>query len=227
MKATGGLNPVDAFKAGADILLCPDNPFELMESLGKAIEQDKNLISRAVEAISAQEMLLAKLNAINNIPCKDPWAKECLSTAAAQSGIVSCGDDNITFKAGDTVYYMEPEIYPFSEYQATAFLEQLKANGVKVLPYTDRAQNLIIATFSNYAAFSGQINFTQAQKELVQKTVTGAKKSVLISFGSPFVNKDINNLGRYLMAGTQNESYQRVCADILTSKASAKGKMPV
>lgn len=226
MKATGGLNPVDAFKAGADILLCPDNPFELMEKLRKETEADKSLVTRAVEALSAQEMLLAKFNGINDIPCKDPWAEETLSRACAQSGIASQGKE-ITFKKGDTVYYMEPEIYPFNEYQAKPFLESLKKKGVNVLPYADGpADNLIVATFSNYAAFSGQINFSEEQKKIVQKAVSAAKKSALVTFGSPFVNQGIENLGRFLMAGTQSEAYQQVAAEILCGNLPAKGKMP-
>lgn len=227
MKATGGLNPVDAFKAGADILLCPDNPFELIESLKKEIEKDKSLVARAVEALSAQEMLLAKLNAINNIPCKDPWAQECLSQSAAESGIASVGNTTV-FSKGDTVHYLEADIYPSTDFKATALLNKLKANGIKVLPYDGKAaDNLVVSTFSNYAAFSGHINFTPEQKELVQKAVSQAEKSVLISFGSPFVNLGISNLDRFLMAGTQTDIYQKVCADILAGKAKAKGQMPV
>jgi len=228
MKATGGLNPLDAFRAGADILLCPDNPFELMESLKKAVSEDKTLVGRAVEALSAQEMLLAKLNSINNIPCKDPWAEETLSLSAAESGIVSQGNADTIFKAGSTVYYMEPEIYPFTEYKAKTFLKQLKENGVTVLPYSYGAvENLLVATFANYAAFSGQINFTPKQKETVQKAVVSARKSALISFGSPFVNLGITNLDRYIMAGTQSDPYQYVAAQIICGKAQAKGKMPL
>ncbi len=227
MKATGGLNPVDAFKAGADILLCPDNPLELIKTLEQEIEKDKTLVSRAVEAISAQEMLLAKLNAINDIPCKDPWANECLSQTAAESGIASLGN-NAVFEKGDTVYYLEPDIYPATDFKANALLARLKENGINILPYDWKlVDNLIISTFSNYAAFSGHINFTAEQKELVQKAVAAAQKSALISFGSPFVNLGISNLDRFLMAGTQTDIYQTVCADILTGKAKAKGQMPV
>lgn len=228
MKATGGLNPIDAFKAGADVLLCPDNPFEVLAELKAEIAKDKVLVERAVSAISVQEMMLAKLNTFNPLHCKDPFDTDsfCLTVAEAA---VACTGKNIVLKKNSEIYYLEADIYPANDFKADDFVAELKANGIKVKPYKqgDKPELLVVSTMSNYAAFSGHINFTAEQKELVHSAVKAAQNSVLISYGSPFVNSGIEGLSQFLMAGTQTGHFQKVCAEILLGLREPRGTMPV
>lgn len=228
MKATGGLNPVDAFKAGADILLCPEDPFAAIEELKREVHKDRALIDHAISAISGQEMLIAKLRPQSDFLQKDYKAEgEKLSYDCAQNGICQIGEE-IALKKGSTVNLLEVDIYPQGDIQAESFYNQLKANGIKIKTYKEggKCETLIITTMANYAAFSGKINFSEEQKTLLQKAISKAGKVVLVSFGSPFVNEGLK-VNSFLMAGTQTEPFQKVCADILTGKTKAKGNMPV
>ena len=227
MKATGGLDPLDTFKAGADILLCPDNPLALMARLKEMLAQNPSLKKRAADALSNQEMMHAKLASCIPRDCKDPW-QDTLSQEAAQEGVAAVGG---VFKipSGATALYLEPDTYPEENFKATEFLKTLKDGGVKIMPYRPgiQADYLVATTFSNYAAFSGQINFTREQKDLLNTALTAQCKSVLVSFGSPFVNLGLDNLTLFLMAGTQSADFQKHSAQILLGAAKAKGVMPV
>lgn len=223
MKAIGPLDPLDAFKAGADILLCPSEPLTLIERLKQIVKQNP---VRAQEAISQQEKLITKLSSIQPIPCKNNSACKVLNTDIAKNGIVQKG----SFKAekGENVYYLEAETYPSKEWRAKTFTEYLKKQGINIKPYHTRVKNgkVIIATYSNYAAFSGQINFTEEQKKILQKILNENKQNVLISYGSPFVDKDLEKLNCFLMAGSAGEEFEQTAAEILLGKLPAKGKMP-
>ncbi len=216
MKATGGLDPLDCLRAGADVLLCPDNPFELMQRLEFAVREDKTLVPRAISALSAQELLLAKLNSFVHVPPKEEIGKDSLSEACAQNALSVTGAP-VNFSKRGVISYMEADIYPSREYQANAFLDELKAQGYKVKPYEEGAPctNLVITTFANYAAFSGHINFTKEQFAAVQKAFKCAKKSVLVSFGSPFVNLELKGLGSFVFAGTQSAAFQAAAARVI------------
>lgn len=228
MKATGGLDPVDAFKAGADILLCPDDPFALMPKLKAEIMKDRNLIDRAISAISEQEMMSVKLKAAKDFMCKDCAEEaEKLSAETARFGVCLNGE-NIILKPGKNIRFMEPDSQSKGERQFPVFYEILEAAGIKLKPYKEgeRCDILLIASAVDYAAFSGKINFTPEQKNFINKAVQKAGNSVLISFGSPFLNEGVK-VDSFLMAGTNTSAFQKTCAEILLGKAEAKGKMPV
>lgn len=228
MKATGGLDPVDAFKAGADILLCPDDPFALMPRLKEEIKKDRTLIDRAISAISEQEMMSVKLKAAKDFICKDCCEEaEKLSAETARLGVCLKGDKPI-LTPGKTVRFIQPDLSSKEERQFPGFYETLESAGIKLKPYKDgeRCDVLIICSAADYAAFSGKINFTQEQKHFINKAVQKSGKSVLISFGSPFLDEGVKT-DCFLMAGTKTLPFQKTCAEILLGRAEAKGKMPV
>ncbi|MDR0953164.1 MAG: hypothetical protein LBM71_03115 [Elusimicrobiota bacterium] len=230
MKATGGLDPLDAFKAGADILLCPDNPFELMARLKETVKESKLLTERAATALSEQEMMLAKLNSLTPLPFKDPFMPETLSEETAKTSIVACGQAP-KLKRGQSVYYIEVESFcncslpPKTE----TFIAEMEKNHINLKPYKEGvfADTLIISTTADYAAFSGQINFTKEQKDILQKAISAAKRTILISFGSPFVAQDLQNVDLFLMAGTASAPFQQEAARILLGQSEANGQMQV
>ena len=223
MKAIGPLNPLAPLVAGADILLCPSEPEFLIEELKK---NEKNISERIKEALDKQEKLILKLENLQKDSLNKNINPEQLNTEVAQNCIVQKGSFNL--KKGETIYYFEAETYPSISWRAQAFLAELKKQGVIVRPYTEKIKNekIIIATYSNYAAFSGQINFTKEQKELIQKAIGNNKESALISYGSPFVDKDLNNLSSFIMAGSAGKEFEQTTAQVLLGKIQAKGKMP-
>jgi beta-glucosidase len=228
MGASKNMSPVKAFKAGADILLSPENPKRLLKDLKETITGNPALVKKAAEAVSAQEIMSSKLNSLTARHCKDPFAPETLSADTAAECICAQGDV-FTLKPGTEIAYMEIDIYPKTDYRCSVFLDEFKEKKIKIIPYNEnrKADILIITTNANYASFSGQINFTRRQKDTINKAVTKAKKTALISFASPFVNIGIEGLTLFLMAGTKTPPFQKLAAQIMLGKAEAKGKMPV
>ncbi len=231
MKATGGLNAVDAFKAGAEILLCPDNPLETAQKLKEEISKDKTLINKAISALSRQEMLIAKIKPEKNFAYEDKdyqSAAHSLSLECAKQAVCLKGEFK-PFVKNKTVYYIEADTFPQEEIKSEDFYAKLKAAGIKLKPYNPSARSfdtLLISTQANYAAFSGKINFCAEQKDLINKAAAKAKNKILVSFGSPFVDEGLN-INAFLMAGTQTKEFQEVCADILLGQLKPLGKMPV
>ena len=223
MKAIGPLDPIDAFTAGADILLCPSEPLTLLEQLKEVVKGNP---IRAQEAISQQEKLISKLSLMQPIPCRTEEPCKKLNKDIAENCLVQKGSFNL--KKGDKVFYLEAETYPGKDYRAKTFINELKKQGIKVEPYTPKVnkEKVIIATYSNYAAFSGQINFNQEQTKLLQKIINENKETALISYGSPFVDKDLKNLTSFIMAGSAGEEFEKATADLILNNLQAKGKMP-
>ena len=226
MGAMKHLNPVDCFKAGADILLSPGDPWQLMKDLKELMPA---YAKRAVDALSKHEKMLLKLNVLIPRCPAEPFGKETLSQETAQACITAIGRE-VFLRRNTEVRYLEPEIYPGRDFKAKAFLAVLEEYKVKVKPYAegDAPDVLVAAGLQSCGAFRGHVNFNAEQKALLNKAIAASKKSVLIAFGSPFINLGLESApGFFLMAGTKTEVFQQTVAQILLGKAKANGKMPV
>lgn len=223
MKAIGPMSPLAPLQAGADILLCPSEPEVLIQELKK---NEEKIYARIQEALNRQQELILKLENLQKVSKNKNISAEQLNTEIAQNCIVQKGTFNI--KKGETIYYLEAETYPSISWRAQTFIKELKNKNINVKPYSEQVKNekIIIATYSNYAAFSGQINFTEEQKEIIQKAINDNKESALISYGSPFVDKDLKNLTSFIMAGSAGKEFEKAAAQILLGEIQAKGKMP-
>jgi beta-glucosidase len=229
MGAVKGLNPVKAFKAGAEILLSPGKPFKVLEDLKAALAEEPALKSRAMDALSAQERMLAKLMSLTPQHYKeDIFGNDSLSRETAPEAVCAVGGE-VLLKKGGVAHYLEPDIYPGTEYKANVFLDELKNNGIVVKPYKpgDKPDVLIAATLLSYGASRGYVNFNDVQKKLLNDAIAASNKSVIAGFGSPFVNRELRGLTLFLMAATRSPAFQHTVAQILLGKAKAKGKMPV
>jgi beta-glucosidase len=228
MGAMKGLNAVDCFKAGADILLAPGEPQKLLQDLQAAVNADPALVKRAADAISAQETMIAKLNTLTPRACGGAVAARALSLETALACVAAVGAP-VRLEKNAEISYIEPDIYPSRDFKALEFLRELKKNKIKIKPYRegDRPACLIALTMASCGAFRGHVNFSAEQRTLLNKAAAASKKSVLVGLGSPFVNIGLEGLTLFLMAGTKTEAFQHTCAQILLGRLEPKGKMPV
>ncbi|MDR0734494.1 MAG: hypothetical protein LBG16_02125, partial [Elusimicrobiota bacterium] len=226
MGAVKGLNAVDCFKAGADILLAPGDPQKLLNDLQAAVDADPELVKRAANAISAQETMIAKLNTLAPRVCGGTNTAQALSLETALECVSAVGAP-VRLNRNGEVSYLEPDIYPSRDFKALEFLQELKKNKIKIKSYQegDRPDCLVALTTASCGAFRGHVNFSAKQKILLNKAISASKKSVLVGLGSPFVNIGLEGLTLFLMAGTKTEAFQQICARILTGKVEPKGKM--
>jgi len=212
MKATNGLNPIDAFKAGADILLCPEDPFQTMADLAKAVEQDSTLKEKVFYSISIQEMMSARLKSMRPLPCRNiENACAQLNKDAACAVLQKLKLPFVLSKFQNITYLILDE----KEGRALPpFLTALKENGIKISAYREgkKSDLLIALNYADYAAFKGTVNLTEEQKNKMQKALDKVGKSLLISFGSPFVNEGLNNLTAFLPLASKGDDFQIAAA---------------
>lgn len=212
MKATNGLDPVDAFVAGADVLLCPDNPFKIMDDLAKRVKENPELKERVFYSISTQEMMAARLKNMHALPSRNiETACKQLNKEAANAllqklkpQITLNGHRNLTYLILDE---KAPSALP-------PFLVNLKESGFKLTPYKEgkKSDFLLALNFDDYTAFKGSINLNAAQKTLLQNALNKAKNSLLISFGSPYINEGLNNLHNFLPLASKDKEFQIAAA---------------
>ena len=212
MKATNGLDPVDAFVAGADVLLCPDDPFKTIEDLAKRVKGNPELKERVFYSISTQEMMAARLKNMHALPSRN------IETACTQlnketaNAVLQKLKPQITLSRYKNLTYLildekEPNALP-------PFLQTLKENGFKLTPYKEnkKSEFLLAINFDDYTAFKGTVNLNQTQKTLLQNALNKAKNSLLISFGSPYINEGLNKLGEFLPLASKDKDFQIAAA---------------
>lgn len=212
MKATNGLNPIDAFKAGADVLLCPENPLKTIKDLAEEVKKDSSLKERVFYSISTQEMMLARLNSTHPLPCRNIEAScKQLNKETAYTALQKL-NSQITLSKRSNINYLILDEKPVTD--LPPFLMTLKESGFKLTPYKEgkKCDFLLALNFEDYAAFKGTINLSEKQKTLLQKAIDLSKKSLLISFGSPFINEGITRLDSFLPLASKGKDFQIAAA---------------
>lgn len=212
MKATNGLNPIDAFKAGADVLLCPEDPFKTIKDLAEAVKQDSSLKENVFYSISTQEMMVARLNSTHTLPCRNIAASCMQLNKETAYTVLQKLNPEITLSKQSNITYLILDEKPQTD--LPPFLTVLKENGFKLTPYKEgkKSEFLLVLNFEDYAAFKGTVNLSEKQKIFLQKAIDKAKKSMLISFGSPYINEGINGLGAFLPLASKGKDFQIAAA---------------
>ena len=208
MKATNGLNPVDAFKAGADVLLCPEDPFKTIKDLADTVKQDNTLKDRVFYSISTQEMMVARLNSTHTLSCRNiETSCKQLNKETAYTVLQKLNSQISLNKRQNITYLILDENAPAD---LPPFLAALKENSFKLTPYKENKKSdfLLALNFEDYTAFKGTVNLSEKQKQLLQKAINKSKNSVLISFGSPYINDGLNGLSAFLPLASKGKDFQ-------------------
>ncbi len=215
MKATNGLNPIDAFKAGADVLLCPEDPFKTIKDLADAVKKDTGLKDRVFYSISTQEMMLARLNSTHPLPCRNIETSCKQLNKETAYNVLQKLNLQITLNKRCNITYLILD--DKNSEDLPPFLMTLKENGFKLTPYKENKPStfLLALNFDDYAAFKGTVNLNDKQKEVLQKAIDKAKNSLFISFGSPYVNEGIKGLGAFLPLASKGKDFQIAIAQNL------------
>jgi len=232
MKAVSALGQagVRAFRAGADLLLVPENPRALVSELAAACND--GLISQAAveQALARQDRLVGRLSPFRQLPppagalrCPEHLA---FNAEAAPACLAWASAGRFALKPGETVGYFEP-LTPPAGWQGAPFAERLRELGVRVEPYQPNCgMRLAAGCFSKPSAGSGSINLGDAERRALQAAIAGAAQSVVLSFGSPFVLDGLAPSAG-LCAFCSLEDFQRAAAGVLAGEIGAGGTMPV
>ncbi|MBI3551916.1 MAG: hypothetical protein HY077_05305 [Elusimicrobia bacterium] len=219
-----------ALLGGADVLLVPAEPERLARELEDAVRKDKALESSATQALSrldaAQESLNVPLPGVDmvHVGCADhrlaemQMAEVCLAWPRKPEA-----------QLPSEVAYWEPEADSPDDWLGGKFVEFLKIAGVRVEPCDGRSlkkgATLVIGCFLSPRAYTGKIAYDKKTAAKISKLLKIAARSLIVSFGSPFVFESFTVGG--LCAFSRNEAAQHVAAAALTGKIAVKGRMPV
>jgi beta-N-acetylhexosaminidase len=86
---------------------------------------------------------------------------------------------------------------------------------------------LIIAVFTSVAAWKGSSGIDEEEKNRIHKLIEKAEKSVVISFGSPYVLRHFREADILIAAYEVTDQAQRAVAECLKGEMKFKGRPPV
>lgn len=218
MKAIGDEKQASlkALRAGAHILLAAEDSVALSDFLEK--NPPANELVYASEKL--QDALVQKLART----MKEGLSPQAFNAHFAPKCAVWTGE-NIRLERGRTAAYLE--LGNNESFAAQDFLNALKTAGVQVVKAGEEADVLLAVSFSNYKAFKGHINLSPEEQTVLENAAKQHKKSVFISFGSPFGAEKISALSARLFLFSPAREAQTCAAQILLGRQTAHGKNPV
>lgn len=223
MKAIGDEKQaaLDALNAGADILLVPENPFELIEFL-RAQNLPQEWLKRSEKI---QNELCRRADLIPAPAPQDAFSPAGLNLQTARKAVAETGRV-FTLHAGDTVHYLEAG--NDDKLSARPFLQELQKNGIQAQPYTGgKTDKLLILCFRQYQAFKGKIDLENTEAQRLTQAAKQADQCVFISFASPWTARAVPALSGALFAFSPAPAFQQAAAQVLAGKLTPAGKIPV
>lgn len=216
MKAIGDEKQaaLKALHAGAHILLSAQDSVALSDFL----QTQKGLEPFIVRSIQRQDQLV---NHLLHTP-KIGLSADAFNTRYCTRCAVWQGQA-LSLLPGQKVSYLE--LGNEESFVAQSFLQALQDQGVQVKKFDGQADTLLAVSFSNFKAFKGHINLSSEEKTRLTQAALNAKRSLFISFGSPFGTEKIPLSARLFMSSPATQA-QICAAQILCGKVSAKGTYP-
>ena len=239
-----------AFLAGADLLLQPADPAVAIEAMMAALDSGRytlarldSSVSRILELKSRLGLFTERLISLDRVPSyvgsagfqriaeevttrsivlvKDSAnTVDSLRARVRPLTVISYGDEAGTTFIGDmrsrgyrvSSFRIHPESGPASYDSARAMIEN---NGIAVFVTAVRA-----------TAWSGNIGLPQQFTALMDSTAR-KKRTVLITFGSPYLISQVPSIGSYILGWQSRGMSERAMAAALSGTAPITGKLPI
>ncbi len=219
MKAIGDEKQaaLQALRAGAHILLAAENSLALSDFLQKqqGLEPVLN-VSEQLQNNLTQHLQKSFRTGLDAATFNRTYASQCA---------VWQGED-ISLQPTQEIAYLE--LGNEEDFAAQTFLHTLEKHHITVKKFTGQPTDiLLVASFSNYKAFKGHINLSAAEKTRLMQATQYSKKSIFISFGSPFGTENISSIQARLFCFSPAQEMQICAAHILLGLMHASGKLPV
>lgn len=208
-----------AFRAGAHILLVPENPFELLEFLHQ-VPLDKTLLA---EAEHQQDSLCERADIIPSHPEEEAFQPTDFATRAAQKALTWLGP-KVSLRPGQTVQIVE--VGNDENLSAEPFINALRQGGVTVVKPGAKADKLVVLCWRRYQAFKGKIALDPTEINRVQTALKQYPAHLLIALANPWAAKQLNAQST-LFTFSPAPSFQRAAAECLLGKFEPQGHLPV
>jgi beta-glucosidase-like glycosyl hydrolase len=220
---------VRCLNAGADILLHPSDPDETVKTLSSALlsghlheDQIDAVLTRIIRRKAMLPALKTKeIDCQSNSLLSSQLSEKSISPVRISPGILPIlGTDDIhIFLAGDR----EPA--------DRSPLGGLSAN-VRMLDEPRDSLDLhnsvaIIALYTSVAAWKGSAGIAADEREQIREIIRRAQKSIVISFGNPYVLRHFPDSDILVAAYESTEQAQKTVVTWLRDSKKLEGRIPV
>ncbi|HMK50756.1 MAG TPA: glycoside hydrolase family 3 N-terminal domain-containing protein [Thermodesulfovibrionales bacterium] len=232
MHALKGISnvPAQSLKAGVDILLHPDDPDstveELEASLGAGeisadhIEMALSRITRAKERIWEKESGAIDWRRHGELSQRIT-AKSITLVKYTPKILPLSGIDNVSVVlAGDDKYFK-------SSLLRSCFRSQAHTGESRQSPGELSEETLVIAIFTSVAAWKGSSGIYELERQRINASLTRARRSVVVSFGSPYVLRHFKSASILVAAYEPTEQAQNAVIRCLLGELEFQGRLPV
>lgn len=214
---------VRAAEAGNDILLYPADPLEAVDALVKALESgrlNEGRIDRAVARILDAK----KKCGLNENRIADPEGVErvvgCDEHLKAADRIAEA---SVTKLQGEfPVRKTRLEIVSDGGSDLEIFKAELEQRGI----LSGAAETGVLAMSAMARAFRGRIGIDPDLVAKARARLAGVKRIVAVSFGSPYVHRDVAS-DAAMCVYDDSEASQRAAARALVGEIPMNGRLPV
>ncbi len=223
---------VKCIKAGADILLHPDDADAVAGELKHAVETgelEEGKIDTAVKRILHYKSALRDIKRHGPTDCSGHAALSGLISAMAvtlvkdSGGVLplrDTGDVTLVF-SGDAKYHALSPLRDFAGGDSRCINA-----GEDSLPDSP-CGTVIFAIFTDIAAWKGNAGIRDEEKKAVKRFIGMSQKSIVISFGSPYVLRDFAEAGALIAAYDTGRQAQLSVIGCLTGERDFTGSLPV
>ena len=207
---------LECLKSGADILLHPENAHKTASSLQLALEEnrlDTDVLDKAVKRILDKKFLLAN----RVISSSDTGVHQLLSQRLSQKSVTLLEDPSgiLPLRDGEASFIMSGD----SKY----FTNSIFNTAIN----TDASGTIVIAIFTSVAAWHGTSGISDVERNRLNALIRTARRSVVISFGSPYVLRYFDDADALVAAYEPSIQAQQAALNCLYGKAPFTGKLPV
>ncbi|MDI6801970.1 MAG: glycoside hydrolase family 3 N-terminal domain-containing protein [Thermodesulfovibrionales bacterium] len=213
--------PAECIKAGVNVLLHPVDADMTVKELLSAIES-KEISEDQIDS-SLGRIMRAKKK-INNIKKADvnyeahTFISEQISNMSitlvkSSPGILPISKD----KNAHILFAGDSEIYK-SSLLKNYFNDELQ---------TTNSELLVVAILTSVAAWKGNSGISDGEKQRIIELIKQAKKSIVISFGSPYVLRHFKEADMLIAAYEPSEQAQVAVIKCLIGEIGFQGKLPV
>jgi beta-glucosidase-like glycosyl hydrolase len=219
--------PVKCLNVGVDIILHPADADEVVDELKAAVdsgELDESRIDIAVERILKYKSKInnikkSEINHNRNHELSELLSTKSIALVKDSDGIVPMNNFD-DFKLIFTSDEKEHDLLPLKN----IMLEPVR---VKDCIIEEIKQPVIISLFTTIAAWRGSSGVDPEEIETIKKIIRKAPKSIVISFGSPYVMRHLNEADLLIAAYDSSHLAQLCVIKCLKGEEAFTGELPV
>ncbi len=231
MDALCGIPDVAAgcVEAGVDLLLHPADPDSAVRELAAALEAGRIEPGRVDAALERIQRFKARLTERDEHEV-DYDEHAALSSLLAGKSITLVKGHPVEGRpcvpllgnARKTRVVIAGEVELFEE----SHWRRLSDDDVRGAG-NEALDTVVVAVFGSIAAWKGHSGIDETEKGRIREIVRSAKRSIVVSFGSPYVLRHFGDADILIAAYGASGQAQRAVVDCLRGEADLRGRLPV